>query len=172
MKIFVLIATAACALFGFTLCAQTSSSQNNSTDQKRTTIKHASGPFEVKMVPEKADSKEAEAAGLSRMSGDKQYHGDLEATGRLEMLATSATAPRSGAYVALERVTGKIKGKSGSFTLCQMGIMNRGTPELTILIVPDSGTGELAGISGKMKINIAPDGKHSYELEYTLAGKE
>lgn len=172
MKPLLIFAMAACAVFGFAIWAQTSAPNNNSGQKGTAITDRASGPFEVKMMPRKPDNKEAEAAGLSRMSGDKQYHGDLEATGRLEMLATSATAPRSGAYVALERVTGKLKGRSGSFTLCHTGIMNRGTPELTIQVVPDSGTGELAGISGNMKINIAADGKHSYEMEYTLAGKE
>jgi hypothetical protein len=158
-------------VLGFTIWAQTSP-QNNSTGQKSTSVtERATGPFEVKITPQTADNKEAEASGLSRMSGDKQYHGDLEGTGYVEMLATSATAPRSGAYVALERVTGKLKGRSGSFTLCHTGIMTRGTPELTILVVPDSGTGELTGLSGKMKINIAADGKHSYEMEYTMSGK-
>lgn len=176
MKYLLSFATAACAIFGltvfgFTVWAQTSPPAN-STGQKGTTITdRASGPFEVKITPQKADKKEAEAAGLSRMSGDKQYHGDLEATGYVEMLATSATAPRSGAYVALERVAGKLKGRSGSFTLCHTGIMNRGTPELTIQIVPDSGTGELTGLSGTMKINIAAGGKHSYEMEYVLPEK-
>jgi hypothetical protein len=172
MKFSIALAAAACAVLGFAIWAQTPA-QNNSTDQKKTTItEHARGPFEVKITPQKPDNKEAEAAGLSRMSGDKQYHGDLEATGHVEMLATSATAPRSGAYVALERVTGKLKGRSGSFSLCHMGIMNRGTPELTIQVVPDSGTEELTGISGTMKINIAADGKHSYEMEYAVAGKD
>ncbi|HKW76363.1 MAG TPA: DUF3224 domain-containing protein [Terriglobales bacterium] len=172
MKFLLAFVTVACAIFGFTIGAQTSP-QNNSAGQKNTTItERASGPFEVNITPQKADTKEAEAAGLSRMPGDKQYHGDLEATGHVEMLATSATAPHSGAYVALERVTGKLKGRSGSFTLCHTGIMNRGTPELTILVVPDSGTQELTGISGTMKINIAAGGKHSYEMEYTVAGKE
>lgn len=171
MKFLLAVATASCAIFALTICAQTSPPNNSEGRQGTTITEHASGAFDVKITPQKPDNKEAEASGLSRMSGDKQYHGDLEATGHVEMLATSATAPRSGAYVALERVSGKLKGRDGSFTLCHTGIMNRGTPELTILVVPDSGTGELTGLSGTMKINIAADGKHSYEMEYTLPAK-
>lgn len=172
MKFLLAVATASCAIVGLTICAQTSPQNNSTVHQGTTFTEHASGAFDVKITPQKPDNKEAEASGLSRMSGDKQYHGDLDATGHVEMLATSATAPRSGAYVALERGTGRLKGKNGSFTLCQTGIMNRGTPELTIQIVPDSGTGELTGLSGTMKINIAADGKHSYQMEYTLPGKK
>jgi len=128
---------------------------------------HASGPFDVKITPQKPDNKEAEAANVGRMSIDKQYHGDLEGTGKGEMLA--AGDPRnSGVYVALERVTGTLKGRNGSFVLHHTGIMTRGTPNLTIEVVPDSGTGQLVGLSGKMMINIAAGGKHSYEFEYTL----
>jgi hypothetical protein len=171
MKSLLGLATASCVIFAFTIYAQTSSQDNSTVRQSTTITDHATGAFEVKITPQKPDNKEAEA-GLSRMSGDKHYHGDLEGTGHVEMLATSATAPRSGAYVALERVTGKLKGRSGTFTLCHTGIMNRGMPDLTILVVPDSGTEELTGLSGKMKINIAADGKHSYEMEYTLPRKE
>ncbi|MGC2697189.1 MAG: DUF3224 domain-containing protein [Candidatus Angelobacter sp.] len=129
---------------------------------------HASGPFEVKITPQKPDSPVAEAASLSRMSIDKQYHGDLEATAKGEMLATSPDAKGSGVYVALERVTGTLKGRNGSFVLHHVGIMNRGVPHLEIEVVPDSGTGQLVGLTGKMTINIAAGGKHSYEFEYTL----
>ena len=129
---------------------------------------HASGAFDVKMAPQKADNAVAEAANLSRMSLDKQYHGDLEATAKGEMLATSPDAKGSGVYVALERVTGTLKGRSGSFLLHHTGIMRRGVPQLIIEVVPDSGTGQLAGLSGKMNINIAAGGKHSYDFEYAL----
>ena len=105
------------------------------------------------------------------MSLDKQYHGDLEATSKGEMLATSPDARGSGVYVALERVTGTLKGRSGSFVLHHTGIMNRGVPSLIIEVVPDSGTDQLAGLTGKMIINIAAGGKHSYDFEYTLPEK-
>jgi hypothetical protein len=74
----------------------------------------------------------------------------------------------SGAYVAIEKVAGSLKGRSGSFVLQHTGTMTQNAPQLTILVVPDSGTGELKGLTGKMMINIAADGKHSYDLEYAL----
>src|SRR5262249_18149073 len=127
---------------------------------------HASGTFEVKITPQKPDNKEAESANLSRMSIDKQFKGDLEGTSKGEMMATGRPDPKgSGGYVALERVTGSLRGRTGSFILQHSGTMTRGTPELSITVVPDSGTGQLAGLAGKMTINIE-NGKHSYEFEY------
>ncbi len=123
----------------------------------------AVGPFEVKMVPQ--DDKNGD--GLSRMLLDKQYHGDLEGTAKGQMLTGGVSANKSGIYIAMEKFAGTLQGRSGSFVLHHTGIMTRGTPDLTISVVPDSGTGELAGIAGKMTINIA-DGKHSYDFEYTL----
>jgi Protein of unknown function (DUF3224) len=106
--------------------------------------------------------------GLTRMLLDKQYHGDLEGVGKGQMLTNGINASKSGVYVAMETFTGTLKGKSGTFVLHHNGIMRQGTPDLTINVVPDSGTGQLAGISGKMTIIIAKDGKHSYDFEYTL----
>ncbi|HEV8630011.1 MAG TPA: DUF3224 domain-containing protein [Thermoanaerobaculia bacterium] len=126
----------------------------------------ASGPFDVKMNPQ-ADE-QAGAAALARMTLDKQYHGDLEATGQGQMLAAGGAIPTSGAYVAVERVTGTLAGRKGSFALVHRGIRTSSSQELSITVVPDSGTGELAGLSGQMGIEIAADGKHSYVLEYTL----
>lgn len=103
------------------------------------------------------------------MSLEKQFHGQLEGTSLGEMLtAMSTTVQGSGAYVAVERVTGKLAGRSGSFALHHTGVMNRGVPQLTITVVPDSGTGELTGIIGELKIRIEPGGKHLYEFEYEL----
>jgi len=127
---------------------------------------HASGPFDVKVTPQ--DDKTGDSA-LGRFALDKQYHGDLEAVGKGQMLTAKTETKGSGAYVAIERVTGTLKGMQGGFVLQHSGTMTQNTPQLKITIVPDSGTGQLKGISGKMKINISPDGKHSYELEYTLA---
>ncbi|HET9283092.1 MAG TPA: DUF3224 domain-containing protein [Candidatus Angelobacter sp.] len=128
---------------------------------------HATGSFDVRMTPQKPDNPTEETANIARMTGDKQWHGDLEATSKVEML--SAGDPRSSAvYVALERITGTLKGRSGSFVLRHIGIMNRGVPQLTIEVAPDLGTGQLAGITGKMNVIIAKDGKHSYDFEYTL----
>jgi len=130
--------------------------------------KHASGTFDVKISPQKPDNKEAESANLARMSIDKQFHGDLEATSAGEMLATGPDAKGSGAYVALERVKGTLSGRSGTFVLQHQGTMTRGAAQLTVTVVPDSGTGELTGLSGSMAIKIE-NGKHSYDFEYTLA---
>jgi uncharacterized protein DUF3224 len=151
------------------LAAAASHSQENRTVQKEPDMTdHASGPFDVKMTPQKPDNSVSETAGFTRMSGEKQFHGGLEATSRVEMLAISPDAKGSGVYVALERVTGTLKGKSGSFVLHHTGIMNRGVPQLSIEVAPDSGTGQLTGLTGKMTINIAKDGKHTYDFDYSL----
>jgi len=128
---------------------------------------HASGPFEVKLTPQETGDK-AEGGALGRMSIDKQFHGDLEATSKGEMLSAGTSVKGSAGYVAIERVTGTLQGRSGTFVLQHSGTMTRGVPQLTITVVPDSGTGQLVGLAGRMEIKIA-DGKHSYELEYTLA---
>lgn len=132
---------------------------------------HASGPFNVKVAPQKPDNDVAQAADLGRMSIDKQFHGDLEATSKGEMLAVQTETKGSAGYVAIERVTGVLKGRKGSFVLQHSATMDRGVPQLSITVVPDSGTGELKGIAGKMNIIIAPDGKHSYDFSYTIAEK-
>jgi Protein of unknown function (DUF3224) len=128
---------------------------------------HAVGPFDVKLVPQKPDSDVAQAAKLGRMSIDKVFHGDLEATSKGEMIAAQTEVKGSAGYVAMERVTGALKGRKGTFVLQHNAIMDRGTPNLSIIVVPDSGTDELKGLTGKMNIIIA-DGKHSYDFEYTL----
>lgn len=125
----------------------------------------ASGPFDVKITPQ--DDQTGDSM-LGRMMLDKQYHGDLEATGAGQMLTAGTEVKGSGAYVAIERVTGSLKGQSGSFVLQHWGTMSQGAGQLTINVVPDSGAGRLNGIAGKMTINIAADGKHSYDFEYTL----
>jgi hypothetical protein len=129
---------------------------------------HVTGPFDVKITPQKPDTQIARAANLGRLTIDKRYHGDLEAIAKGEMLAAQTEVKGSAGYVALERVSGKLKGRSGSFVLQHNGTMNRGTAELTVTVVPDSGAGELRGLSGKMKILIAPDGAHSYEFDFKI----
>lgn len=126
---------------------------------------HATGPFDVKTIPQ--DDKSSDTL-LGRFVLDKQYHGDLEATGKGQMLAAGTAVKGSGAYVAIEKVAGTLKGRSGSFILQHSGTMTQNVPQLVITIVPDSGTEALEGITGKMTINIAAGGKHSYDLEYTL----
>jgi len=125
---------------------------------------HASGPFDVTVSPLPFHTTTDPT--LGRMAIDKVLHGDLEATGHGEML-TAGASDGSGVYVAVERITGTLHGRAGSFALHHTGIMTRGKPELTITVVPDSGTGELAGITGTLAIHIV-DGKHAYELDYTL----
>jgi hypothetical protein len=126
----------------------------------------ATGPFEVKLSPQ-APTDPAADASLGRMSIDKQFHGDLEATSRGEMLTAGTEVKGSAGYVALERVRGALHGRTGTFVLQHSGTMTRGEPQLTITVVPDSGTEELVGLAGRMAIEIA-DGKHSYDFEYTL----
>jgi hypothetical protein len=128
----------------------------------------ASGTFEVKMTPQAPDENAGDAP-IGRMLLDKQFHGDLQATSRGQMLAAGTEVKGSAGYVAMERVTGTLHGRSGTFVLQHTGTMNRGTPSLTITVVPDSGTGELTGLAGSLAIEIA-DGKHSYRFEYTLGG--
>ena len=128
----------------------------------------ASGTFEVKLKPQATDDK-AEDATLGRMSIDKQFHGDIEGTSKGQMLTAGTDVKGSAGYVAIERVSGTLRGRSGTFALQHSGTMTRGAPQLSITVVPDSGTGQLEGLAGKMTIEIA-DGKHSYELEYTLGG--
>ena len=129
---------------------------------------HASGTFEVKLTPQAADDNAGDST-LGRLTIDKQFHGDLEATSRGQMLTAGTDVAGSAGYVAIERIIGTLHGRSGSFILQHSGTMTRGAPELDITVVPDSGSGELVGLSGWMTIAIA-DGKHSYELEYSLSG--
>jgi len=105
---------------------------------------------------------------LGRMSIEKQFRGDLEGTSKGQMLTGGTAIKNSAAYVAIERVTGSLKGRKGSFILQHTGLMNRGAPSLVITVVPDSGTDQLEGLKGSMTINIEA-GKHSYQLDYTLA---
>src|SRR5215472_7508729 len=107
------------------------------------------GTFDVKAAP-LAEDKSADGLAMGRYSLDKQYHGELEATAKGEMLTGGSNVKGSGAYVAVERVTGLLQGRNGSFLLQHAGTMNRGTPSLAVKIVPDSGTGDLVGITGGM----------------------
>jgi hypothetical protein len=126
---------------------------------------HASGTFDVKLTPQAAEDGDA---GLGRMTIDKQFHGDLEGTSKGFMLSSAGTIVKgSGGYVAMEKVTGTLKGRAGSFVLQHSGTMTRGTPQLSVTVVPDSGTGQLEGISGTLTIKI-DQGKHSYEFDYSL----
>jgi len=124
----------------------------------------AIGAFEVKMSPQE----QAEDMPVGRMSIDKEFQGDLEGTSKGQMLmASSSSVKNSAGYVAIEKVTGTLNGRRGSFYLQHTGVMTRGVGELTITVIPDSGTDQLIGLRGQMNIIIA-EGKHSYEFEYTL----
>ena len=125
----------------------------------------ATGTFAVQLTPQPPAA--AEEPTLGRLLIDKQFHGDLEGVSRGQMLAAQTDVEGSAGYVAMERVTGTLHGRRGSFVLQHSGTMARGAPGLVISVVPDSGTGELAGLSGHMSLVI--DGEqHAYDLEYTL----
>jgi Protein of unknown function (DUF3224) len=126
----------------------------------------ASGTFEVKLTPQPPGDS-SEDAGLGRMVLGKQFSGALEGTSRGQMLSAMSSVQGSAGYVAIERVSGTLSGKTGAFVLQHSGTMNRGVPTLSVTVVPDSGTGELAGISGIMTIDRV-DGKHFYTFEYTI----
>lgn len=127
--------------------------------------RHVSGPFDVKIAHQDDSSGDPL---LNRMMLDKQYHGDLEATAQGQMLTAGTDVKGSGAYVAIEKVSGTLEGKKGTFILQHAGTMARDVPQLVITVVPDSGTGELKGISGQMAIKFAEGGKHFYDFEYTV----
>ncbi|MEY2884178.1 MAG: hypothetical protein RL490_1902 [Pseudomonadota bacterium] len=128
-------------------------------------MRHAIGTFTVKMTP--AAEGEADGVTLARMTVAKQFGGDLVATGEGDMLTAAGAVPNSAAYVLIERVTGTLAGRSGSFALMHHATMDRGTPDQHISIVPDSGSGGLAGIKGVLTMRIDA-GVHHYDLAYTL----
>lgn len=146
--------------------SQTVSPSPTPAKVKALNIDRATGTFDVKLVPLPPDEKAA-PANLGRMSIDKQIHGDFEGSTVGEMMMAGTDVKGSAGYVAMERVTGLLKGKKGTFVLQHSGIMNRGVPELSVTVVPDSGTGELLGLAGTFSIQIV-DGKHLYEFEYSL----
>jgi hypothetical protein len=135
------------------------------SQKDNTVTQRATGPFEVKVVPLDPAFKFDENP-IGHFSLDKQFHGDLEATSKGEML--SAGSPKtSGGYVAIERVSGTLNGRSGTFILQHNATMTNGAPQLNIIVVPGTATGQLTGLTGSMNI-IIKDGKHSYDFSYTL----
>ncbi len=131
------------------------------------TTHSATGPFDVKLAPQSL-SPVAEHSGLGRMSLDKQFHGALEAASTGEMIAFRSAVAGSAGYVAMETVRGTLDGRTGSFVLQHSSTLTRGEPAQSITVVPDSGTDALAGLAGRMVVDIAPGGAHSYRFEYTL----
>ncbi len=150
---------AGCICMALVLLAQTSS------QKEKVVTAHAKGTFDVKMTPQPADDKSEGAIG--RFTIDKQFHGDFEGTSKGEMLGAGSPAKGSAGYVAMEKVSGTLQGRTGTFVLQHSGTMHKGTQQLTVTVVPESGTGQLAGLAGTMTIKIT-DGKHFYEFEYTL----
>ena len=137
--------------------------------QKETVVtNHARGTFDVKIVPQPAD--DPSAGPFSRLYLDKQFHGDLDATSKGQMLGAGTAVEGSAAYVALELVSGTLAGRRGTFILQHSGTMNKGEPSLTVSVVPDSGTDQLTGLAGKMAI-IIEGKKHSYAFEYTFGSR-
>jgi hypothetical protein len=164
------VVTAICLSFagaGASVSTQTGSSIPGAILKEAAVATHASGAFDVKISPQPPQDNVGDPT-VGRMSLDKQFHGDLEGTSKGQMLAASTDVQGSGGYVAIERVNGRLHGRSGTFALQHSGIMTRGEPQLIITVVPDSGTGQLVGLAGKMTITIAADGKHSYGLDYTV----
>ena len=125
------------------------------------------GTFEVELKPQSETGAPDGNSNLGRMSLDKVFQGDLAGVAKGEMLTALTQTQGSAGYVAIERFTGTLHGRMGSFVLQHSGSMNRGAQSLSITVVPDSGTGELAGIAGTFRLNIV-DGKHFYEIEYSL----
>lgn len=138
----------------------------NTVQKGAAMTRHASGIFEVKVTPLAVDEK---VAGLTvgRLGLDKRFTGDLDATSKGEMMTAETSVEGSGGYVAIERVDGSLAGRKGTFMLLHQGTMKGGDFKLTIVVAPDSGTGQLAGLAGTMGIVIA-EGKHSYAFDYTL----
>jgi hypothetical protein len=141
---------------------------------------HATGEFTVKLIPKTPPpggaeantdtNKSARAIPLfAQMTNDKEWSGDLVATSQGEMISAGTAVSNSAAYVSLERVEGVLAGRKGSFVLAHYGIMDRGKGTLTVVIVPDSGTDELADITGTLTIRVDAAGKHFYDLEYEVS---
>lgn len=144
-------------------------SANPPSRRDTTMTRTAHGTFDVKAAPvEQEEFPEGDS--LGRFSLEKRYHGDLDATARGEMLTAGTPVEGSAAYVAMERVEGSLDGRRGTFLLQHRGTMGGGDQHLAIAVVPDSGTGELAGLAGTLEVTITEDGSHLYTLEYTLPG--
>jgi len=129
---------------------------------------HATGNFDVSMQAQPETQPEpTPGVALGRLLLNKRYHGDLQATAAGQMLSAMTGTDGSAGYVAIERVSGTLHGREGSFVLQHSGTMNRGTPQLSVTVVPDSGTGALVGLAGRLAIRIE-GGQHSYDFDYSL----
>ena len=147
--------------FAFAFCLTTLHAQST---PKAPTMTHATGTFEVKVLP----TKNAPDPSIASYSINKTFHGDLEATSVGEMFSAGDPSTGNAGYIGIERVTGTLQGRTGTFAFMQMGIMSTGTaPQMTGNIVPGSGTGDLAGIHGTFTIIVAA-GKHTYTIDYAI----
>lgn len=135
--------------------------------QRKPMPNQAKGTFSVRLDPLPLDHQENEVFMLARRRITKTFEGDLTAESRGEMLSAAGRVKGSAGYVALERVEGTLAGKRGAFVLKHDGTMNRGEPSLAVRVVPDSGTDELEGIRGQMRIDIV-EGKHFYTFDYEV----
>ena len=156
----------ALAVLSIALTSVAVSAEVQPTAQSATTGR-ATGSFDVKITQQQDNTDPA----IARHVIDKQFHGSLEGTSKGEMLSTGGSKG-TGGYVAIEIVTGTLNGRTGSFALQHIGSMVDNSFSITVEVVPGSGTGQLAGIAGKMDIHIAPDGKHTYDFEYTLPAQK
>lgn len=128
--------------------------------------RQAKGGFEVERTPQDALDV-GDGAQIGHVRFDKRFHGPLDATSVVHMLAVGTDVPGSAAYVAIERIAGSLEGRSGSFLTHHDGVLDRGQASLSVAVVPDSGTGELAGLTGRMSIDIV-NGAHFYTFDYEL----
>ena len=138
--------------------------------QQEMHVVHAKGSFDVKMIPAEPTDFE-KANDIIRFTSDKTWHGDFEGVSHIEMITGSTASTGSMAYVAIERMTGKLNGRQGSFTFLHRATMMKGAAsagELSVTVVPNSGTGELTGLTGSLKIDIDAQGKHTWTFDYSL----
>ena len=151
-------------------CAATAPlhSATSALAQETAMTHHVTGRFDVKLLPQEDAN---DPSGIGRLLLDKTFHGDLDAVSRGQMLGLRTANGTSGGYVAMERVTGSLGGRKGEFHLMHYGVGRRGTNTLTLQVVPDSGTGELEGLSGDMRIVIKEGGAHFYEFDYAFEPK-
>jgi uncharacterized protein DUF3224 len=163
-RFIVLLVCAACGIGP----ARAQSGTASPTNKEKMMTYHAKGSFEPTNTPQPPEDK-AEGSTIARMSMSKKYHGDLEASSVGNGVTATTDVKGSAGYVAIERVTGTLNGRKGSFVLQHMGILDRGAAHLTVTVVSDSGTGELAGlVISNFNIKIESGGKHFYEFDYTL----
>jgi hypothetical protein len=157
---------AACFITAFGLAAFASKLPPAvASTESRIMTEHAKGTFDVKVLPQTDDVDIGDPT-IGRFALEKQFHGDLDAISKGQMLG-SRSDNGAGGYVAIERISGSLSGHKGSFSLQHIGTMQGGKSTMDVQVVPGSGSGELEGISGRMTIIIA-DGKHSYDFQYSL----